>query len=536
MSTSLRDQLTKALIEGGLLTKKEFEEALKIQKAEGGALSNILVDLGYISREELMMALSRHMNIPPIDISRYTIDQKLAGLIPAKVARRYKVIPIAKIGDFITIAMADPLNVLAMDEIRGLTGFKISPVIATEDEIGHAIDIHYGEVTHQAIEELIKKMDKEPGKLEMIEAEAVKEVTSSELRRMIEEAPVIKVTNMILSEAIRLNASDILVEPQEKEVSIRYRVDGILQEATKFPPKSMQEMIVSRLKVMATLDIAEHRLPQDGRFIARFKNKSVDFRISVIPSSFGEKVALRVLDKAQVILDLDRLGFELESAKRIKRAASNPHGMILVCGPTGCGKTTTLYSILKYIDKPNMNIVTVEDPVEYQIEGINQVPVGSEKKLNFVSALRSILRQDPDVIMVGEIRDSETVDIAIKSALTGHLVLSTIHTTTASGSVVRLINMGIEPFLIGSSVIAAAAQRLLRRVCPHCREEYSVKGPLADQLKRDGFKDAKKFYRAIDDDDVKVIIFGSEVNLYTGGSRASYLILPVIPPREESGA
>jgi len=297
---------------------------------------------------------------------------------------------------------------------------------------------------------------------------------------MTQDAPVVKITNLILAEAVNFRASDILVEPLEHEVRVRYRVDGILQEA-KRPPKTLHNAIVSRLKVMSNLDIAERRLPQDGRFKVRLHNREVDFRISVLPSSKGEKVALRILDKSQAMLDLEKLGFDKDSLEKIEQGAMKPHGMILVCGPTGCGKTTTLYSILEYINSPEDNVITVEDPVEYVIDGINQVTARPAIGLTFAGALRSILRQDPDIIMIGEIRDFETVDIAIKAALTGHLVLSTLHTTTAAGSVTRMLNMGVEPFLITSSLILVASQRLVRKICANCRESYELDADIAEK-------------------------------------------------------
>jgi type II secretory ATPase GspE/PulE/Tfp pilus assembly ATPase PilB-like protein len=330
------------------------------------------------------------------------------------------------------------------------------------------------------IENLVREISETS--LELIKEEKEALPSDQELTRISKEAPVIKVTNRILEDAVKRKSSDILIEPWERSLRVRYRVDGILQEV-EAPPKQMHPLLVSRIKVISDLDIAEHRLPQDGRFKVKIAQREVDFRVSILPSSFGEKVALRILDKSQATLDIEKLGFSADTVAKLKKLSVMPHGMLLVCGPTGSGKTTSLYSILKFVDSPAKNIVTVEDPVEYQLEGINQVTARPEIGLTFAAALRSILRQDPNVIMVGEIRDYETVDIAIKSALTGHLVLSTLHTTTASGAIVRLINMGVEPYLINSSLIAVVAQRLVRKICEHCKEEHEVKNDVLESLR-----------------------------------------------------
>lgn len=473
MPLSLKERLNKLLLEKGLITSEKLNEAINIQKEKGGKLSDILIEKGFIDRKDLLVVLSEELGIPPINLSRYKIDPSLLKLISRKLAQHYQIIPVSKMGNFLTVAMADPLNIFAIDEIRTLTGFQIGILIATDKDILAAIDEYYGEAAHEAIEEIIAGMEKVE-KVEIVgEGKKIEEVATTDLIRLTQETPVVKMTDLILSEGVKMKASDILIEPLEKQLRVRYRIDGLLKEARN-PPHSMHEAIISRLKVMSNLNIAERRLPQDGRFKVRFQNREVDFRISVLPSSEGEKAALRILDKSQAMLDLDKLGFEEKPLNDLKNASTKPHGMILVCGPTGCGKTTTLYSILKYIDTPEKNIITVEDPVEYDLYGINQVSIHPNIGLTFASSLRSILRQDPNIIMVGEIRDFETADIAIKSALTGHLVLSTLHTTTAPGSIVRLMNMGIEPFLITSSIILIGAQRLARRICPNCKEEYKI--------------------------------------------------------------
>jgi len=486
MSPTLKDRISSALIKKGLISQKDLDKALKIQKRKGGKLSDILVEEGFVEKDALMSLLSLELGIPPINLSRYKIDAEVLKLIPKKIALHYNILPISKMGNILTVAMADPLNVFAIDDIKALTGFKIGPVVTTDKDMRDAIEHYYSEDTHHAVEKIIEDIE-EAKRIQMVEDSAVEDVDSSTLMKLTQEAPVVKVTDRLLSDGIRLKASDILIEPLEHEMRVRYRVDGLLREGRK-PPRTMHAAIVSRLKVMSNLNIAERRLPQDGRFKIKIAEREVDFRISVLPSSMGEKAALRILDKSQAVLDLNKLGFEREPLDDLKKASARPHGMILICGPTGCGKTTTLYSILNLVDSPEKNIVTVEDPVEYQLKGINQVAIQPNIGLTFAASLRSILRQDPDVIMVGEIRDFTTVDIAIKAALTGHLVLSTLHTTTACGSIVRMVNMGVEPFLISSSVVLVAAQRLIRKVCPKCSEEYKVNESILKRLRIDNIK------------------------------------------------
>ncbi|HEC70156.1 MAG TPA: type II/IV secretion system protein, partial [Candidatus Omnitrophica bacterium] len=386
-------------------------------------------------------------------------------------ARKHKVIPVGKISNTLTVAMSDPLNIFALDDLKKLTGLEINPVLASSADIEAALESFYQESAKEEIENILEKSSS--SKLELVQEEKRPSEDETVVLKEVKEGPVVKITNLILTKAVEEKASDVLIEPMEKSMRVRFRIDGVLCER-EAPPLNMQPLITSRIKVMANLDIAEHRLPQDGRFRMRIGSKDVDFRVSIVPSVLGEKVALRILDKSQALLNLDALGFEEGVVEKIKQVSLRPHGMIISCGPTGCGKTTTLYSILKYIDSPEKNIITVEDPIEYELKGINQVQVRPEVGLTFASSLRSILRQDPDIIMVGEIRDFDTVDIAIKAALTGHLVLSTLHTTTACGSVTRLVNMGVEPFLVTSSLLGVLAQRLLRKLCLECREEGEV--------------------------------------------------------------
>ncbi|MBL7130269.1 MAG: Flp pilus assembly complex ATPase component TadA [Candidatus Omnitrophica bacterium] len=477
--TSLRQRLTEIFIKNKILSEDDINLALRVQKEEGGRLSEILIKLNLIDEKDMMFALSQGLGLPPITLSRFTIDPQVAKVIPKKTAKHYQIIPISKIGNALTLAMADPLNIFAIDDVKALTGYEINPIIAQQAEILEAIEQHYDEPTTQVIEEIISDIKEE--KLELIKQEKETYLDATELTRLTQETPVIRLTDMLIERAIEMKASDLLIEALEKNMRTRIRVDGILRNIES-PSKMFHASIISRIKVMADLNIAEHRLPQDGRFKVKVKNREVDLRVSILPSSFGERVALRILDKSTATLNIDLLGFSEEDLEIIKKCARRPHGMILASGPTGSGKTTTLYSILKFVDTPTDNIITVEDPVEYQLEGINQVSIREEIGLTFANSLRSILRQDPDTIMVGEIRDFETVDVAIKSALTGHRVLSTVHTTTAPGSIVRLVNMGVEPFLISSSIICSIAQRLVRRICNHCKESYKPSDALLSKL------------------------------------------------------
>ncbi len=490
---SLKQRLTEILINNKLLTQEQLNQALAVQKERGGRLSDIIVDLKFVKESELISTLSQGLGFPLIDLRRFKIDYEIVKSIPIEIARKYQIIPISKMGDTITLAMADPLNIFAIDHVAALTGYNINPIISSGQDIAQTIELAYPDATGGIITDLLKEMS--TSSIELVREEAEILPSDQELSRISREAPVIKITNMLLEESVKKKSSDILIEPLDKKLRVRFRIDGILQEQ-KAPPKNMHASIVSRVKVMSDLNIAEHRLPQDGRFKVKLAAREVDFRVSILPSSFGEKVAIRILDKSVGTLDIEKLGFSEDNIAKLKKVAHLPHGMILACGPTGCGKTTTLYSILKFVDSPEKNIVTVEDPVEYQLEGINQVNARPEIGLTFASSLRSILRQDPNIIMIGEIRDYETVDIAIKSALTGHLVLSTLHTTTAAGSIVRLVNMGVEPYLINSSLVCVLAQRLVRKICSYCKEEYEIKPEIINTLKLNlpGIKNPK-FYR-----------------------------------------
>ncbi|MBU1086990.1 MAG: Flp pilus assembly complex ATPase component TadA [Candidatus Omnitrophica bacterium] len=482
MTQSLKEKMMDVLTRSNFLSKEQLAEAIETQKKTGRRLSEVLTMMGYITQKDLVIVLSQSLNVPPINLSKVKINPEIVKIIPRESAEKYQALVVSKIGKVLTVAMVDPLNVLAIDELKVLTNYELKIVVAGEKELKGAINTYYSDTTNDQIRTIID--DAKEMNLEIIEDidSQDKILNTAQLLKDVEDAPIVKITNMLLAQAIKNQASDILIEPQEKVLRIRYRLDGILKEFPA-PPKHMEEAIVSRIKVLSVLNIAEHRLPQDGRFKIKIADREVDFRVSIMPTSHGEKVALRVLDKTAVVLDLDRMGFEPGPLKIIKELAMEPHGMMLICGPTGSGKSTTLYSILKYVDDPEKNICSAEDPVEYQLEGINQVNVNPEVGLTFCGALRSFLRQDPDVIMVGEIRDTETLDIAIKAALTGHLVLSTLHTTEAAGAVTRMVNMGIEPFLITSSCIMVCAQRLIRKICPDCKESYPISAELRKKFK-----------------------------------------------------
>jgi len=484
MKSALRERIGQLLIEKKLITKEQLTEALKIQKEKKERLGELLVNLGYISKDSLLEVLSIELHIPAVHLARTKVTPEIIRLVPRKIAEKYCLLPVTEAEGVLSVAMSDPLNMNALDDLRHATGKTIRPLLAIDKDVREAIEQYYGENVTQAIQDVMKDISSEEG-LEVQEggfgSGAAEGGNVQDLLRLTEEEPVVKLTNSILNEGVKRRSSDIFIEPEEKSMRVRYRVDGMLQEGL-VTSRAMHSGVVSRVKVMSGLDIAEHRIPQDGRIKIKVKDRYVDFRVSVLPSYFGEKVVLRILDKSQSKLDIDLLGFEPSPLTALKKSADHPHGMIVICGPTGSGKTTTLYSVLKMIDDPEINIVTVEDPVEFQIEGVNQVQIRPEVELTFARALRSILRQDPDVIMVGEIRDTETADVAIKAALTGHLVLSTLHATTAAGAITRFVNMGIEPFLITSSILLAGSQRLVRKVCLKCREPYEPSKELLKQL------------------------------------------------------
>lgn len=461
------DRLGELLLKEGLITKEQLNEALKEQKNKGGKIGYNLVKLGFIDEKTLTSFLSKQFGVPPIDLSKEEIEEEALKLVPESIAQKYLLIPVRRKGSTLYVAMADPSNIFAIDDVKFLTGYNVEPLVASEIAIKEAIDRYYETAT--ALADIVAGFEGE--EVEVVGEEEEEDVI--DLKKATEEAPVIKFVNLILTDAIKKGASDIHIEPYEKELRVRFRIDGVLHEIMK-PPLKLKNAIVSRIKIMSQLDIAERRLPQDGRIRLKMKDRDIDLRVSVLPTVFGEKVVLRVLDKSNLQLDMRKLGFEEKALKDFMEAIHKPWGMVLVTGPTGSGKTTTLYSALTELNKVTENISTAEDPVEYNLPGINQVQMHEEIGLNFATALRAFLRQDPDIIMVGEIRDYETAEIAVKAALTGHLVLSTLHTNDAPSTVTRLLNMGIEPFLIASSVNLILAQRLARRICTECKEEVAV--------------------------------------------------------------
>lgn len=460
-------RLGEMLVKAGLITQDQLQKALAQQEVSGGRIGANLVKLGFITEDEITSFLSRQYGVPSINLSHFEIDPQVIKLIPPEIAQKHLVIPINRTGSVLTVAMADPSNIFAIDDIKFMTGYKVEPVVAAESAIRNTINKYYD--TTGEVEKLIRAAGGEEVTA-LIEEE---ELDVTQLQQATEEAPVVKLVNLILSDAVKKGASDVHIEPYEKAFRVRYRIDGVLYEVMS-PPLKLKDAITSRLKVMARLDIAERRLPQDGRIKLKVATKELDFRVSTLPTLFGEKVVLRILDKSNLTLDMARLGFDPQALKDFEQAILQPYGMVLVTGPTGSGKTTTLYSALNRLNKPETNIMTAEDPVEYNLPGINQVQVKPEIGLTFAAALRSFLRQDPDVIMVGEIRDYETAEIAIKAALTGHLVLSTLHTNDAPSTVSRLINMGVEPFLVAASTNLILAQRLVRKICSACKEEVHV--------------------------------------------------------------
>jgi type IV pilus assembly protein PilB len=473
----MSSRLGEILVKESLITSDQLRQALEYQKASGGRLGTCLMKLGFISDDEITGVLSRQYGVPSINLKYYEVDAAVIKLIPQDTAIRYQIVPLSRVGSTLTIAMTDPTNVFAMDDIKFMTGFNVEPVVASETAIAEAISKFYGEA--QSEEELSKVMKDltgdESADLELASEE--QEMNLAELERAAEEAPIIKLVNLILTDAVKRGASDIHIEPYEREVRVRFRIDGILQPVM-VPPMKLRDAITSRIKIMSKLDISEKRLPQDGRIMIKYRKegriKDLDFRVSTIPTLFGEKIVMRLLDKENLRLDMTKLGFEQESLTKFERAILRPYGMVLVTGPTGSGKTNTLYSSIARLNTLETNIMTAEDPVEFQIAGVNQVQMKDQIGLNFAAALRAFLRQDPNIILVGEIRDFETAEIAVKAALTGHLVLSTLHTNDAPSTISRLMNMGIEPFLVATSVNLICAQRLVRRICQNCKEPVDV--------------------------------------------------------------
>jgi len=487
------------LVKEGVITEKQLQKALEQQKGSNEHLGTILVRMGYVSESVLTNMLGKQLGVASVDLTNFEIDEDILREIPEEIARKYNVIPLHRMGHTITVAMVDPTNVMAIDDIKFHTGYNIEPVVSAEASIKKAINRYYGSLEEE--EEDIDEMsasfaDVDLTEFEVVDEEDEQEVDQQELMSQVEDEPIVKLVRKIIVKAVVQNASDVHIEPYEKSLRVRYRIDGMLQTVLE-PPKKLQYAISSRIKILAKLDIAEKRIPQDGRVKMKVsRNKYVDLRVSILPTVFGEKIVMRILDKDNLMLDMADLGFAENELKKFRKAIQSPYGIILVTGPTGSGKTTTLYSALHQLNDESVNIMTAEDPVEFNLQGINQVNVKSEIGLTFAASLRSFLRQDPDIILVGEMRDYETAEIGIKAALTGHLVLSTLHTNDAPSSVNRLVNMGVEPFLIASSVVLIMAQRLIRTLCENCKEQYE---PTDAELKAIGIDPAEKpehtFYR-----------------------------------------
>jgi len=508
-------KLGELLLKENMVTPQQLQEALSHQKMNGGKLGKAFVTLGYVRDEEITSLLSRQYGVPSINLDHFEVDPAIIKIIPAETSRKYQILPLSRSGATLTIAMADPTNVFAMDDIKFMTGYNVEPVVASETSLEEAIEKYYGSSRSLELHKggggggsfpmmggmgtSLKDALDSPGLTmddmasvglsevdldSMADAEADVETVQREddeidlgnLAKSSEAAPVIKLTNVLLVDSLKRGASDIHIEPYEKEFRVRFRIDGILYNVMALPLK-LKDPLTSRIKIMAKLDIAEKRLPQDGRIKIKMKvedrSRDLDFRVSCLPTLWGEKIVLRLLDKTKLMLDMTKLGFEDHSLDKFKRNINKPYGIVLVTGPTGSGKTNTLYSAIASLNKPDTNIMTAEDPVEFNLPGINQVQIRDNIGLNFAAALRSFLRQDPNIILVGEIRDYETAEIAVKAALTGHLVLSTLHTNDAPSTVSRLVNMGIEPFLVGTAVNLIQAQRLVRRVCKNCTIEIT---------------------------------------------------------------
>ncbi len=489
---TLRDNIIDILVKSKRVTKERLNEAIEIQKQKEIPLRKVLVEKGFISEEELLSLLSEQLFIPTLHLAKYKFDPEIIKLIPEHMSRQYTIVPLSRIGSTITVAVSDPLNIFALDDVKTFTGCTIDIVLSPREDILKVIDAHF-QVKSKNMQQILDESAAAGAKPETASFEVVDQIELSSVVQESAKPPIVKLVDLMLSEALKRRASDIHIEPEQDFLRIRYRIDGSLHEIFKIP-KANQNAILARVKIISNLDITENRIPQDGRFKVRFEGKEVDFRVSSLPTTFGQKFVLRALDKSNLSIGLDKLGFSQRPTAVFKEAVAKPFGMILVTGPTGSGKSTTLYSILSQLNTPDRNIVTIEDPVEYQVEGVTQVQVKPEIKLDFASGLRSILRQSPDVIMIGEIRDSETADIAIKAALTGQLVLSTLHTNDAISSITRLIDMNVEPFLVASSLIMLCAQRLARKLCFKCRKPIDMPREYLESI---GFKQKGAIYESV---------------------------------------
>ncbi|HHL73589.1 MAG TPA: type II secretion system protein GspE [Bacteroidetes bacterium] len=481
------DKLESLLLEKGVTTPERLEQARREQQKNGGSLATILIDNGMARAEEVLTCLAEQLELPYVELNDYSIDARAIERLPKEIAWDCRVMPIFIIGNVMTVATSNPEDVAMIDRLRRATRMEIEPVISTAEEIIAALESHYGSnvVLDNSIDEVIQELE---------EDEPEQEETPEKIRELAEDAPVIKLVNLIIGQAIKDGASDIHIGPEEDRLMVRYRVDGVLREVFS-PPKSLQAALISRIKILSELDIAETRAPQDGRFQARFEDKTIDLRVSTLPTVYGENIVMRLLDKSSLMINLEDIGLEKDVLGQLHEILASSYGIILVTGPTGSGKTTTLYSCLNTMNTPEKNIITIEDPVEYRLKLIRQAQVNPKAGLTFSAGLRSILRQDPDVVMVGEIRDSETAKVAVEAALTGHLVLSTLHTNDAPGAITRLIEMGVEPFLVASATVGVIAQRLVRKICPKCRAPFE---PSDDLLRGIGVAPAGKkwqFYK-----------------------------------------
>lgn len=478
-----RRLLGEILVDGGVITRRQLDEALAEQRSLGVKLGEALIRLGYVSEDDILLTLKQQLNLPVVDINRLVVAEDLLKLVPESVARKYEVIPLNISNNRLIVAMNDPTNYFALDDIRLAAGMLIRPVLARKKDIIQAIDRHYG---RSEAEKAAREYARQTGTIPVaasLEGTAAPALSASEE----DETPVIRFINTIIENAVSNLASDIHIEPLEDALRVRFRIDGLLREILR-TPVSMANPVLSRIKIMSDLNIAERRLPQDGRITYQINDRVIDLRVSIIPTMYGEKAVLRILDRANVILNKDMLGLSAEGQRQFDELISKPYGIVMVTGPTGSGKTTTLYTMLNQLNSEDKNIITLEDPVEFNFQGINQIQVNTKAGLTFASGLRAVLRQDPDIIMVGEMRDNETAAIAVRSALTGHLVLSTIHTNDAASAVTRLIDMGIESFLISTSLVGVISQRLVRTICPNCAEEYeagyselNILGAMADK-------------------------------------------------------
>ncbi len=473
----MKDKIAGKLLEANLVNQEQLQKALELQKKEGGSLGINLVKTGAMSEAAYADFLGRMYNLPVVRLSDTDVEPEVTSLIPADVATRFQVIPLRRQGRILTVAMANPANIFAIDDIKFITGLEVQPVVCTEADIKHAIDRYYDSA--DSLKQVLEGLEED---IEIVESTEEEDVGA--LSAESQNAPVVKLVNSLITDAVKRGASDIHVECYEKSIRVRYRIDGVLQEMMT-PPFKMKAAIISRLKIMSELDIAERRIPQDGRIKIKLGDKKVDLRVSTLPCIYGEKVVMRILDKGNLHFDLEGFGMEAKAIKNVLKAIASPYGMVLVTGPTGSGKTTTLYSCLHRLNTAEVNIMTAEDPVEYNLDGINQVQVRDEVGLSFAAALKAFLRQDPNIVMVGEIRDLETGSIATKAALTGHLVLSTLHTNDAPSTINRMIDMGIEPFLVATSTNLIMAQRLVRRICTECKTRVDVPPEVLAELQID---------------------------------------------------